>query len=156
MKVILKEDVVNLGKKEDLVNVSNGYARNYLIPRGFAVEVTSANLNIMKTRKEAEKSKKDREHTRALDVVDRLKEITVVIKSKAGENLRLFGSVTGKDISEELKNKFRLDIDKKKILLEEPIRHVGEHEVDVKLFPGVIAKLNVKVEAEETNKHSTE
>ena len=148
MKVILKEDVQNLGKKEDLVNVSNGYARNYLLPRGMAVEVSSANLNIMKSRKDAEMSKKDREHSRASDIVERLKETTVVIKSKAGENLRLFGSVTSKDISDELKKSFRIDIDKKKIVLEEPIRNVGEYEVELKLFPGVATKLNVKVEAE--------
>ena len=148
MKVILKEDVQNLGRKEDLVNVSNGYARNYLLPRGMAVEVSSANLNIMKSRKAAEMSKKDREHSRASDIVEKLKETTVVIKSKAGENLRLFGSVTSKDISDELKKSFRIDIDKKKIILEEPIRNVGEYVVELKLFPGVAAKLNVKVEAE--------
>ena len=148
MKVILKEDVKGLGKKEDMVNVKDGYARNFLLPRGVAVEVSSSNLNIMKTRKDAEKSRKDREHGHALDLSEKLEQITLVIKSKAGENLRLFGSVTGKDISDELKNSFKIEVDKKKIVLDEPIRNVGEHAVEVKLFPGVAVKLNVKVEAE--------
>ena len=148
MKVILKEDVKGLGKREDMINVKDGYARNFLLPKGIAVEVSSANLNIMRTRKEAEKTKKEREHDKALDLVEKLAQITLVIKTKAGENLRLFGSVTGKDISEELLNSFKIDIDKKKIVLDEPIRHVGEYDVEVKLFPGVVAKMNVKVEAE--------
>ena len=148
MKVILKEDVKGLGKKEDMVNVKDGYARNFLLPREIAVEVSSANLNVMKTRKEAEKSRKEREYDHALDLSKRLEQITLVIKSKAGENLRLFGSVTGKDISDELKNDYKIDVDKKKIVLDEPIRHVGEHGVEVKLFPGVSVKLNVRVEAE--------
>ncbi|MCL2163466.1 MAG: 50S ribosomal protein L9 [Oscillospiraceae bacterium] len=148
MKVILKEDVKGLGSREDMVNVSNGYARNFLLPRGIAVEVSAANLNVMKARKDALKTKEERDHAHALELAERLKQMSVVIRSKAGENLRLFGSVTGKDISEELNKKFRVDIDKKRIILEEPIRSVGEHEVDIKLSPGVSAKLMVKVEAE--------
>jgi len=148
MKVILKEDVKNLGKKEDLVNVSDGYARNYLLPRGMAVDVSSANLNIMKARKEAEKSKRDRDHSHALDLVEKLGQATVVIKSKAGGNMKLFGSVTGKDIADALKKSLKVDIDKKKIVLDEPIRHVGDYEVEIKLFTGVTAKVNVKVEPE--------
>jgi len=92
MKVILKEDVKGLGSKESLVNVSDGYARNYLIPRGLAVEATSVNMNIMKTKKEAEKTKKDRELAQAKELAGKLQKIEVVIKVKAGENGKLFGS----------------------------------------------------------------
>ena len=148
MKVILKEDVKGLGSKEDMVNVSDGYARNYLLPRGIAVEVSAKNLNIMKARKDAQMSKKERDHKQALETAEKLKEVVVVVKSKAGENLKLFGSVTAKDISEELKRGHRVDVDKKKIVLEDPLRSVGEHEVDVKLFPEITVKLKVKVEAE--------
>jgi large subunit ribosomal protein L9 len=148
VKVILKEDVKGLGKKEDMVNVKDGYARNFLFPKGIAVEVSSTNLNVMKTRKEAEKTKKERDQSNAHSMSERLGEMTVVIRGKAGENLKLFGSVTGKDICEELKKSHRIEIDKKKIVLEEPIRQVGEHIVEIRLHPGVTAKLNVKVEAE--------
>ena len=149
MKVILKEDVKGLGKKEDMVNVSNGYARNFLLPRGIAVEVSPSNLNIMKARKEAAMTKSERDHARASEYAEKLAQKTVVIKSKAGGNLRLFGSVTGKDIADEIKKSFKIDIDKKKIVLEEPIRNIGEYDVEIKLVSGLTAKVNVKVEAEE-------
>ncbi len=148
MKVILKQDVKGLGKKEDLVNVSDGYARNFLFPKGLAAEANASNINIMNTKKEAEKTKKDRELAHARELVQKLKDIEVVIKTKSGENGKLFGSITSKDISDKLKNNFKLDIDKKKIVLPDPIKSIGTVELDVKLYPEISGKLKVRIENE--------
>ena len=148
MKVILKQDVKGLGKKEDLVNVSDGYARNFLFPKGLAAEANAANINIMNTKKEAEKTKKDRELAQARELVKKLKDIEVVIRTKSGENGKLFGSITSKDISDKLKNDFKLDIDKKKIVLPEPLKSTGTVELDVKLYPEGSGKLRVRIENE--------
>jgi large subunit ribosomal protein L9 len=148
LKVILKEEVKGLGKKEDMVNVSDGYARNFLFPRGVAVEATKDNLNIMKTRKDAEKTKADRERTHAESYAEKIAGISLVLKCKAGAHSQLFGSITSKDIADGLKAKFRLDVDKKKIALDEPIKALGEHTVNIRLHQGVTAKLKVSVEPE--------
>lgn len=148
MKVILKEDVKSLGKKEDLVDVNDGYARNYLIPKGLAVEASSANLNIMKTKKDAEKSKKDRELAQAKELAEKLNKTTVVVKAKAGDNGKLFGSITNKDISDSLKKDHKIDVDKKKISMDDAIKSLGKYTVEVKLYPGVSAKLAVSIEQE--------
>jgi large subunit ribosomal protein L9 len=148
MKVILKQDVKSLGKKESMVEVSDGYARNYLFPRGLAVEASSININVMNTKKEAEKTKKDRELAQARQLAAKIKEATVVIKTKSGENGKLFGSITSKDIADKLKNDFGLDVDKKKINLPEALKSLGTTEVEVKLYPEVSAKLTVKIEHE--------
>lgn len=147
MKVILKEDVKSLGKKESLVDVSDGYARNFLIPKGLAVEANSANINVMKTKKEAEKSKKDRELAQAKELSEKIKKIVVVLKAKAGENGKLFGAMTSKDVADFLKKEHKLDIDKKKISIDS-LKSIGTYEADVKLYPGVSAKLTVKIEQE--------
>ncbi|ABN53459.1 MAG TPA: 50S ribosomal protein L9 [Hungateiclostridium thermocellum] len=148
MKVILKEDVKGLGKKESLVEVSDGYARNFLIPKGLAVEATAANINIMQTKKEAEKNRKERELAQAKELAEKLKGIVVTLKAKAGENGKLFGSMTSKDVSDYLKKQHNLDIDKKKISLPESMKSLGTYEAEVKLYPGVSAKLTVKIEQE--------
>ncbi|MDR1438926.1 MAG: 50S ribosomal protein L9 [Clostridiales bacterium] len=148
MKVILKEEVKGLGKKEDMVNVSDGYARNFLFPRGIAVEATKDNLNIMKTRKDAEKTKSDRERAHAESLAAKISGLELAIKCKAGAHAQLFGSITSKDIADELKAKFGLDVDKKKIALDEPLKTLGEHIVGVRLHKGITAKLKVSVEAE--------
>jgi len=148
MKVILKQDVKGLGKAEDLVDVSDGYARNFLFPRGLAAEASASNINIMKTKKEAEKSRKDRELAQAKELAARLKDVVVTIRTKSGDNGKLFGSITSKDISDQLKKSYNIDIDKKKIVLPEPIKSIGNFEVDVKLYPEVSGKLAVKIEHE--------
>lgn len=146
MKVILKQDVKGMGKKENMVEVSDGYARNYLIPRGLAVEANATNLNVMNTKKEAERTKKERELQNAKVLAEKIKNTTVVIKAKAGENGKLFGSITSMDIASKLKSDFGLDIDKKKILLHDAIKTLGTMEVEVKLYPEVSSKLTVKIE----------
>ena len=148
MKVILKEDVKGTGKKGEMVNVKDGYARNFLFPKGLAVEATAENINIMKARKEAESAKKQKEMAQARELAAKLKDITVVIKTKAGENGKLFGSITSKDISDKLKSDYKIDIDKKKFNMPEPIKSLGSCEVEVKLYPEISAKLNIKVEQE--------
>lgn len=148
MKVILKEDVKTLGKKEELVNVNDGYARNYLIPRGLAVEASSGNINIMNTKKEAEKSKKDRELTQAKELAEKINKTVVVLKAKAGENGKLFGSITTKDVADSLKKNSKLDIDKKKIIMADSMKALGTYEAEIKLYHGVTGKLSVKIEQE--------
>jgi large subunit ribosomal protein L9 len=148
MKVILKQDVKGLGKKDDLVNVSDGYARNFLFPRGLAVEANESNLNIMKTRKEAEKTKRDRELAHARQLAEKLRDVEVVIRAKTGENGKLFGSITSRDISDKLKDDFKLDIDRKKIVMPDAIKSTGSYEIDVKLYPEVGGKLKVRIEPE--------
>lgn len=145
MKVILKQDVKGLGKKEDMVNVKDGYARNFLFPRGLAAEANASNINDMNSKKASEKLKRERELAAARELGAKLKETTVTIKSKAGENGKLFGSITNKDIADKLKSDFNIDIDKKKLVLPESIKALGETQVEVKLYPEVSSTLTVKI-----------
>jgi large subunit ribosomal protein L9 len=131
-----------------MVEASDGYARNYLIPRGLAVEANATNLNVMNTKKEAEKSKGERELAHARELAAKLKEITLTIKAKAGENGKLFGAITSKEISEKLKSIHNIEIDKKKINLPEAVKTLGTVEVEIKLYPSVNARLSVKIEHE--------
>jgi len=112
------------------------------------VEATAANINIMQTKKEAEKNRKERELAQAKELAEKLKGIVVTLKAKAGENGKLFGSMTSKDVSDYLKKQHNLDIDKKKISLPESMKSLGTYEAEVKLYPGVSAKLTVKIEQE--------
>ncbi len=147
MKVILKEDVKGLGKKEQMVEASDGYARNFLFPKGLAVEATAANMNIMKTKKEAEAHKKEKEIAQAKELANKIKNITVTIKVKAGENGKLFGSITSKDVAEILKTQHKLDIDKKKLVMPDAIKSIGTFEAEVKLYPEISSKFTVKIES---------
>jgi large subunit ribosomal protein L9 len=149
MKVILKQDVKGLGKKEEMVNVSDGYARNFLLPKGLAVEASSSNINVMNTKKEAEKSKKDRELALAKELAEKINNVVVVLKAKAGDNGKLFGSVTTKDVADSLKKDHKIDIDKKKINIADAMKSLGTYEAEVKLYPGVSGKLKVKIEQEQ-------
>ena len=146
MKVILKQDVKDLGKKESMHEVSDGYGRNFLLPRGLAVEASTSNMNVMNMKKEAEKTKKDRELASAKALAGKLTDIVVIIKTKAGENGKLFGSITSKEISDKIKKDFNLDVDKKKIILSDAIKSIGTTEVKVKIYPEVSAKFTVKIE----------
>ncbi len=146
MKVILIQDVKTLGKKGDVVNVSDGYARNKIIPGGLGIEATSANMNNLKLQKaNAEKrAKESLDEARAL--AEKMAGFEVVTSIKTGEGGRSFGSVSTKEIAEACKAQYGLEIDKKKIVLDEPIKSLGYVEVGVKLHPEVQAKLKVKVE----------
>ncbi len=147
MKVILKQDVKGLGKKEQLVEASDGYARNFLFPKGLAVEASATNVNIMKTKKEAEAHKKEREIAQAKELAKKIKDITITLKVKAGDNGKLFGSITSKDVAEAMKTQQKLEIDKKKLVMPDAIKSVGTFEVEVKLYPEISSKFTVKIES---------
>lgn len=149
MKVILNTDLKGKGKKGDLINVSDGYARNYLLPKGLAVEANSANINKTKEQKKIQKHKKEVQLQEAKDLADKISSCTVVIKTKAGENGRLFGSVTNKHIGEQLKKQHKIKIDKRKIIMDEAIKEIGTFNVDVKVCPGVTGTLKVKIVEED-------
>ena len=144
MKVILLEDVRGSGKSGDVVNVSDGYARNMLIPRGLAVEATPQNIKQLEKKKEAIAKKFAEDKAAALEMKKKLEEITVEVKAKTGKSGKVFGSVTSADIAEALQA-LGFDIDKKKIQLDSPIKMVGETDVNVKLFTEVSGKVKVNV-----------
>jgi large subunit ribosomal protein L9 len=148
MKIILQKDVKGLGKAGDVANVSDGYARNYLIPRGLVVEASSGNLNTIKQQKQAEEKRKAEEFEKAEKLKERLEKLTVILKAKSGEGGRLFGSITNKEIADALKEQHKITLDKRKISLQEPIKDLGETSVEVKVYPGVAGTLKVKVKAE--------
>ena len=145
MKVILLEDVKGLGKKGDLVNAKDGYARNFLLPKGLATEATEGNVKVLKQQKKSEKRKMEAERENALKLKEKLEEITVKIEGKAGEGGKLFGSITTKDIVDELFKQYKIKIDKKKIVMDENIKTIGTTIVDVKVYTEINAKLKVKV-----------
>lgn len=150
MKVILKQDVKTLGKKDQVVDVNDGYARNFLIPKGLVAEATAATMNEAKAKLNAEKHRKDSEFSVAQALAARIAKITITVKSKAGANGKLFGSITSKDIAEHLKAQHKIAIDKKMLNLPEAIKSLGETEVEIKLYAGVVTKLKVRVENDQT------
>jgi large subunit ribosomal protein L9 len=145
MKVILLEDVKNVGQKGQIINAKDGYARNFLFPRKLAIEATEVNLKNLENqkKKKEEQEKKILEEAKVLE--EELLKKTIVIKTKTGENGKLFGSITTKEISDILEKEHKILIDKKKFDLEEPIKSVGEYYVKIKLHPTVTAKLKVIV-----------
>ncbi|NLV88719.1 MAG: 50S ribosomal protein L9 [Tissierellia bacterium] len=145
MKVILLKDVKGLGKAGDLVNAKDGYARNFLLPKGHAVEATPANLKKWEEQKAIEAQKKEEEHKEALELKKKIESITVEIKAKAGEGGRLFGSITSKDIADALKSQHKLDIDRRKIELKDNIKSLGVTEVDIRVYAELVAKLRVNI-----------
>lgn len=145
MKIILLQDEKKLGKKGDIIEASDGYARNYILPKKIGVEATGKNLNDLKLQK-ANEEKKARELKEAAEnMAKNLEDKSVTIKMKAGEGGRLFGAVSSKEIAAAYKEQLGIDIDKKKIQLPESLKNFGSFEVSVKLHPQVTGKLNVKV-----------
>ncbi len=145
MRVIFIKDFKGQGKAGDEKNISDGYAKNFLIPKGYAVEATAANLNDLKGKKDSESFKKEQEIAHANNVKKQLEDVTVTIKAKGGESEKLFGSVTSKEISSKLKSDFNIDIDKKKFVLPDGIKIFGVTEVDIKLYPSIVGKVKVNV-----------
>ena len=145
MKVILLEDVKSLGKKGQIVNVSDGYARNMILPKKLGVEATSKNLNDLKLRKSNEKKVAQENLDAAKAFAEELSTKEVILTLKVGEGGRTFGSVSSKEISEAAKKQLNLDIDKKKLQLENPIRNLGVTNVPVRLHPKVTGSLKVWV-----------
>lgn len=145
MIVILLKDVKGSGKAGEVVKVNDGYARNMLIPKGLAKEATEGNVRSLEKQKAIAAEKKAEEKAAAQQLAEKLKEATVSIKTKGGEGGRLFGSITSKDISEALNKQHKIDIDKKKFVLENPIKTTGEFSVEVKLYPEVAGTVKVNV-----------
>ncbi|MCR5485983.1 MAG: 50S ribosomal protein L9 [Lachnospiraceae bacterium] len=148
MKVILLEDVKALGKKDEIVEVKEGYARNYLFPQKLGVPADNKNLNDVKLKKEAKAQQEAKRLAEAEEMKKKLDEVTVVCRIRAGKDGKAFGSVSTKEIAEEMKKQHELDIDKKKIMLDEPIKALGAYQVQVKLHPQVTAEFTVDVQGE--------
>ena len=148
MQVILQQDVKGHGKKGQLVNVSDGYARNFLLPRKLAVEATAENLNTMKLQEKARLAKQAEEKAQAQAVAEQLKALTVRLTAKAGTGGRLFGAVTTKEIADALKAQHSVDINKAKLVLEEPIKSFGTYELKAKLGYDVTGTVKVTVSEE--------
>ena len=145
MKVILLDNIKGVGKKDEVINASDGYARNYLLPKKLAVEANAENMSKLNNKKEAANYRKDVEKQNAEELAKKLKGIMLKIKVKAGENGKIFGGVTAKEISENLKSQYNFDIDKKKIELKETIKTLGSFNVSVKLFEGITASLRIEI-----------
>ena len=145
MKVILLDNIKGVGKKDEVINASDGYARNFLFPKKLALEANKENLAKLQAKQSAKQFKKDTEKEEAKKMAEQLKNITLTIAVKAGENGKIFGGITAKEIAEDLKEKEKIEIDKKKIILEETIKTLGVTNVTIKLFEGVIGTLKVEV-----------
>lgn len=147
MEVILRQDVEKLGRRGDVVKVAQGYGRNYLFPRGLALEVTEANKAMIAKERKAHEVRLAREKGEWQAVADRIGSLRFVAPRKVGEHDVLYGSVTSGDVAEFLRGK-GVEIDKRRVQLEEPIKHLGEHEVKIKLHPEVVATLKLLVSKE--------
>ena len=145
MKVILLKDVKGLGKEGELVNAKDGHARNFLFPRKLAVEATPENIKKWEERKKKDQAREKEEYDKALKLKKEIESLNLEIRSKAGEGGKLFGSITSKDIADVLKTKHNIDIDRRKIELKENIKNLGNTTVSVRVYPEVVANLNVKV-----------
>ena len=148
MIVILNRDVKGTGKAGDIVKVSDGYARNMLIPKGYAKEATEGNVRNLEKQKAMAAEKKAEEKAAAQALAEKVNAASVTIKTKAGEGGRIFGSITSKDIADALADQQKITVDKKKIQLDNPIKQTGELTVDIKLYPEVMAKLKVIITAQ--------
>ena len=144
MKVILKDDVKKIGTMGQIIDVADGFARNYLVPRGLAVEANVKNIKSLEHERKIIQGKAKKIKNQAEDLATRISGITLMIKAKAGEEGKLFGSVTTMDIAERLKEQ-GIEIDKKRIVLDEPIKRVGSYSVGIKVHPEVLTQVNVQV-----------
>jgi large subunit ribosomal protein L9 len=144
MKVIFQKDVKGQGKKGEMKDVSEGYARNFLFPKGLAIEASQSNVKIVQQKKASDEKKKQDEREEATKLAEQLSQTTVQLKAKSGEGGRLFGAITSKQIAEQLA-KLNFKIDKRKIILDEPIRSLGVTEVQIKIYSEIHAELKVHV-----------
>lgn len=144
MKVILLKDIKSEGKKGEVINVSDGYARNFLFPRKLAEEANNNNMRVLNLKKDAERKQKLEETEAAQKLANELKGKVLKLSAKAGDNGRLFGAVTSKDIAKEIKKQFKVNIDKKKVNTD-TIRQLGNYEVELKLYPEISTKIKVLI-----------
>lgn len=148
MKVILTQDIKGVGKKDDIINANDGYARNFLFPKKLAVEANNTNLANLKNKKASESHKKELEKEAAIKLKEKIEKLGLTVKAKVGNNGKIFGSITSKEIAQELKKVYDIEIDKKKINLKEPIKEIGTVIVEIKLYEGITGKLKTIIEAE--------
>ena len=148
MKVILLADVKGTGKKEQIVNVSDGYARNFLFPRKLAVEATSTAMNSVQRAKAAEDHRENLRKKDAMDLADKLRNKGIELTARAGEKGRLYGSITGQEVADALEQQHGIKVEKRKVELSEPIRAVGDYEASVLLYSGITVPMKVVVKAE--------
>lgn len=145
MKVVLLADVKKLGKKGDIVDVSDGYARNFLFVKKLGVEATNTAINEVKLKKASDERRKAEELQEAKDLGEKLKEMSITLKMKAGDGGRTFGSISTKEIAKEVSAQLGIELDKKKMVLKDPIKSLGNHIITVKLHPKVTSELTIKV-----------
>lgn len=150
MKVILLQDVKSLGKKDEICDINDGYARNFIIPKKLGIEATAKNLNNLKFKKANEEKSARNQLDKAKSFAEALNNKEIVVSMKAGESGRPFGSVSSKEISQAYKEQLNIEIDKKKIQLPEAIRSFGTHQVPIKLHPQIIGALNIVVKEANT------
>lgn len=148
MKVILKQDIKGVGKKDQIINASDGYARNFLFPKNMAVEANAENMSKLKAKENSNAFKKSQEKEEAENISKKIAEITLKIPVKSGENGKIFGGVSTKEIAEVLEKQHSIIVDKKKIDLKETIKTLGSKRVDIKLYEGVIANLKIDIISE--------
>lgn len=148
MKVILKADIKGVGKKDQIINASDGYATNYLFPKNLAVLADKGNVNNLNSKKTSEEHRKELEREEARKNAKKIEGILLKMPVKSGENGRVFGSVTAKEIAEALEKQYQIKVDKKKIALEEPIKTLGMFHIEIKLYEAITAKLKVSILAQ--------
>ena len=148
MKVILKENIKGVGKKDEVINASDGYARNFLFPKNLAVEANAENMSKLKAKQDSNAFKKSQEKEEAQRIADKLSKILLKIKVKAGANGKIFGGVSSKEIAENLEKQYQIKVDKKKIDLKDTIKTLGTFSIDIKLFEGVVGKVKIDVISE--------
>ncbi|ACV65014.1 ribosomal protein L9 [Desulfofarcimen acetoxidans DSM 771] len=145
MKIILNQDVAKLGRKGDVLDVAEGYARNYLLPRGLAAEASKSKMNDLERQKSIEEDRKLKIKQKSEQLAEKINNLTVKIFARVGENGKLFGAVGNNDIAKALSDQFKVDIDKKKIVLKDTIKTIGEYKAILKLHTSVQAEINVEV-----------
>ena len=149
MKVILKDNIKGVGKKDEVINASDGYARNFLLPKGIAVEANSENMSKLKAKEDSKAYKKEQEKEEPKKISEKLAGIQLKVPVKSGENGKIFGGVSAKEIADLLKSNYNIEVDKKKIDLKETIKTLGLRTVTIKLYDGVVGNLKVDVISKE-------
>lgn len=148
MQVVLLQDVPKIGKKGDIINVAEGYARNYLFPRNLASPASEGKLKEISTQRKTQADKKSKQEDQARELAAKISDLTVKLRAKVGDAGRLFGAISNKDIADGLKSQHGFDIDKKKIVLKDPIKTLGSHKIAIKIHPVAQAEITVEVTAD--------
>ena len=148
MKVILLQDIKNVGRKEQIIEANDGYARNYLFPKKLAIEATKDNMLKLQAKRTSEANKKKAEIEANKEIAKKIEKIELTIKAKVGENSKIFGGITSKEIAEELKKQHKFEIDRKKITLKDTIKSLGRYTAEIKFGDGVNAELTINVTGE--------